>query len=157
LLDVSTDPQDLIDGIGGISAFIDLGTGVNYGTHIATEADEGTFIIIPLNASAVADANAAEGGLWAIGGAITTLDKDPTTDDGIFGASAGSPNSLLVLTVLDPCPWDLDGSGSVGTADLLDLLSQWGTDPGGPPDFDGDMNVGTSDLLELLSNWGPCP
>ncbi|MHC4428797.1 MAG: right-handed parallel beta-helix repeat-containing protein [Planctomycetota bacterium] len=56
-----------------------------------------------------------------------------------------------------PCPWDLDGSGHVATADLLDLLDQWGTNPVGPPDFDGDMNVGTSDLLALLSNWGPCP
>ncbi|MHC4108552.1 MAG: hypothetical protein ACYSTY_10750, partial [Planctomycetota bacterium] len=55
------------------------------------------------------------------------------------------------------CLWDLDGSGAVGTSDLLDLLSQWGTDPGGPPDFDGDGNVGTSDLLKLLSMWGPCP
>ena len=53
-------------------------------------------------------------------------------------------------TVDCPCPWDLDGSGSVGTADLLELLSQWGTNPGGPPDFNGDGNVGTSDLLELL-------
>ncbi len=56
-----------------------------------------------------------------------------------------------------PCPWDLDNTNVVGTADLLDLLAQWGTDPGGPPDFNGDGNVGTSDLLELLSNWGPCP
>jgi hypothetical protein len=56
----------------------------------------------------------------------------------------------------DDCPWDLDGNGSVGTADLLDLLSQWGTFPGGPPDFDGG-GVGTSDLLEMLSNWGQCP
>ena len=55
------------------------------------------------------------------------------------------------------CPADLGGDGSVGTSDLLDLLTQWGTDPGGPPDFDGDGNVGTSDLLELLANWGPCP
>jgi hypothetical protein len=55
------------------------------------------------------------------------------------------------------CPWDLDASGGVGTADLLALLSAWGTDPGGPPDFDGDGNVGTSDLLELLTSWGrPC-
>ncbi|MHC4137623.1 MAG: hypothetical protein ACYS0K_21975 [Planctomycetota bacterium] len=54
------------------------------------------------------------------------------------------------------CPWDLDGSGSVSTADLLNLLGQWGSDPGGPPDFNGDGNVGTSDLLELLGNWGPC-
>jgi hypothetical protein len=55
------------------------------------------------------------------------------------------------------CPWDLDGSGSVGISDLLDLLAAWGTDPGGPPDFNGDGTVGISDLLELLANWGNCP
>ncbi|MHC4427529.1 MAG: hypothetical protein ACYS0D_02880 [Planctomycetota bacterium] len=63
---------------------------------------------------------------------------------------------LVGTAVAEPCPWDLDGSGSVGTSDLLDLLSQWGTFPGGPPDFDG-RGVGTSDLLDLLANWGPCP
>ncbi|MHC4427231.1 MAG: hypothetical protein ACYS0D_01320 [Planctomycetota bacterium] len=57
----------------------------------------------------------------------------------------------------DTCPWDLDDDFVVATADLLDLLAQWGTDPGGPPDFDGNGAVGTSDLLELLANWGPCP
>lgn len=55
------------------------------------------------------------------------------------------------------CPWDLDGNGSVGASDLLSLLAQWGTDPGGPPDFDGSGSVGASDLLALLANWGPCP
>ncbi|MCZ6492796.1 MAG: hypothetical protein O6933_01830, partial [Planctomycetota bacterium] len=56
-----------------------------------------------------------------------------------------------------PCPWDLDGTGSVGILDLLALLAVWGTDPGGPPDFDGDGTVGILDLLTLLANWGPCP
>ncbi|MHC4082060.1 MAG: hypothetical protein ACYSU2_12135, partial [Planctomycetota bacterium] len=54
------------------------------------------------------------------------------------------------------CPWDLDGSGTVGITDFLDLLAQWGTDPGGPPDFDGG-GVGVTDFLELLAHWGPCP
>ncbi len=54
------------------------------------------------------------------------------------------------------CVWDLDGDGSVGIVDFLDLLAQWGTDPGGPPDFDGDGDVGILDFLELLANWGPC-
>ena len=53
------------------------------------------------------------------------------------------------------CPVDLDGSGSVGTGDLLALFSQWGTD--GPADFDGSGAVGTGDLLILFANWGPCP
>ena len=56
--------------------------------------------------------------------------------------------------ILDCCPWDLDGSGSVGTSDLLELFAQWGTD--GSADFDGDGIVGTSDLLILFANWGPC-
>ena len=63
--------------------------------------------------------------------------------------------SVEVL-VPSTCPWDLDGTDSVGVSDLLSLLAQWGTDPGGPPDFDEDGNVGVSDLLALLANWGPC-
>jgi len=55
------------------------------------------------------------------------------------------------------CPWDLDFDGSVGIVDFLDLLGQWGQDPGGPPDFNGDMTVGIVDFLELLAHWGPCP
>ena len=55
------------------------------------------------------------------------------------------------------CPWDIDDDGAVGINDFLDLLAQWGTDPGGPPDFDGDGDVGINDFLELLANWGDCP
>ncbi len=58
------------------------------------------------------------------------------------------------------CPWDVEpngGDGIVGITDFLQLLAQWGTDPGGPPDFDGDGNVGIVDFLELLAHWGPCP
>ena len=56
-----------------------------------------------------------------------------------------------------PCPWDLDESGGVATADLLLLFEAWGSDPDGPPDFNGDGIVNTSDLLTLFANWGPCP
>ena len=55
------------------------------------------------------------------------------------------------------CPWDLDGGGSVGLSDLLELLAAWGPNAGHPADFDGNGTVGLSDLLELLANWGPCP
>ncbi len=54
-------------------------------------------------------------------------------------------------------PGDLDGDGSVGTADLLALLAAWGSCPGPPAacpaDLDGNGSVGTSDLLILLANW----
>ena len=55
------------------------------------------------------------------------------------------------------CPWDLDGTGSVGLSDLLSLLADWGPCKGCPADFDDDGDVGVSDLLALLANWGPCP
>lgn len=54
------------------------------------------------------------------------------------------------------CPWDLDGSSSVGITDLLGILAAWGSNPGGPPDFDGDGSVNIADLLATLGNWGPC-
>ncbi len=57
----------------------------------------------------------------------------------------------------NPCPWDLDGSGSVGAVDLLELLFSWGPCPGCAADFNGDDIVGASDLLAMLFNWGPCP
>ncbi len=62
-----------------------------------------------------------------------------------------------VQTTAPPCPWDIDGSGSVGASDLLALLASWGPCKGCPADFDDSGNVGASDLLALLANWGPCP
>ena len=68
---------------------------------------------------------------------------------GGFWAGVGTASGM-------PCPWDLDGTGNVGSSDLVTLLFLWGADPGGPPDFDGNGSVGASDLLALLSNWGSC-
>jgi hypothetical protein len=58
------------------------------------------------------------------------------------------------------CPWDFDGSLSVGIGDLNALLSNWGAPcPGAgcPFDFDASGGVGLGDLNAMLSNWGPCP
>ncbi len=76
----------------------------------------------------------------------TTEDTEITVE--IFNELNAIPPPPLV------CLGDLDGNGSVGTGDLLELFTQWGTD--GPADFDGSGAVGTGDLLILLSNWGPC-
>ncbi len=78
--------------------------------------------------------------------------------------AAGPAPRLLLATTTGayardlpvPCPWDIDGSGEVAINDFLDLLAQWGTDPGGPPDFDGNGTVDVVDFLDLLAHWGPC-
>ena len=67
------------------------------------------------------------------------------------------PEMKLPDACVGACPWDLDGSGSVGINDFLSVLTAWGTNPGGPPDFDGDGTVGITDFLALLQHWGTCP
>jgi hypothetical protein len=54
------------------------------------------------------------------------------------------------------CDADLDGDGLVGTADLLELLAQWGPCEDCSGDLDEDGAVDTDDLLQLLGDWGPC-
>ena len=89
----------------------------------------------------------------------TSIDLGPGGNDNSFGAGRVDAMEavLLALDMATLCPWDMDDDGSVGVPDLLSLLGQWNTDPGGPPDFDDDGNVGVKDLLILLGNWGPCP
>ncbi|MEE9129003.1 MAG: FG-GAP repeat protein [Phycisphaerales bacterium] len=114
------------------------------------------------------------GSVWAETEKLTASDAD---DEDRFGVSVSiHGDSVLVgayndddngedsgaiyvidLNCVPPCPWDLDGSGSVGASDLLALLVSWGPCKGCPADFDGNGTVGASDLLALLVNWGPCP
>jgi len=59
----------------------------------------------------------------------------------------------------EPCPADFNGDDTVGTSDLLTLLSMWGEkiealDIGGSDC--GDGMVGVEDLLALLAAWGDC-
>jgi hypothetical protein len=62
-------------------------------------------------------------------------------------------DDFTIMEVGCPCDGDFDGDGDVDTADLLFLLSAWGTGDG---DVDGDGDTDTADLLALLANWGEC-
>jgi hypothetical protein len=99
LFDVATPPY-LLGRRWGVDTFTDLGTGRTYGAYTATEADEHTLIEITLNAAALADLNAALG-LFAFGGAVTTLDAE-VNDEEIF-ARSGYQHARLVLE-LAPVP-----------------------------------------------------
>ncbi len=52
------------------------------------------------------------------------------------------------------CPGDTNGDLTVNLADLLEVISNWGSDGtgGGDPNDDGAVNL--ADLLEVISNWG---
>lgn len=78
-----------------------------------------------------------------------------------IGAAAddGGTGSVVITCTpvkTPPCPADFDGDGTVGSADLATLLSEWGG-PGTVSDLDDDGTVGPSDLAILLGAWGACP
>ncbi len=75
LFEVTTDITTLVTGGTGLTGvFDDLGGGIEYGMVDMSAADNGVMVSIPLNAGALGSLNAAAGGLWAVGGAVTTLD-----------------------------------------------------------------------------------
>ncbi|MBX7078421.1 MAG: hypothetical protein K1X88_04470 [Nannocystaceae bacterium] len=54
------------------------------------------------------------------------------------------------------CVGDDDGSGTVDSADLLQLLAQWGPCEACSMDTDGNGAVDSADLLQVIAAWGPC-
>jgi len=119
LYDVSTDTGDLTAGSGGVAAFVDIGSGTSYGSYNVSAADNGQIVSITLNADALLDINSA-GGLFAIGGAVSTLDVSLNNE--IIFASSGEPNVpapyLTLTTVPIPTAFWLFGSGFIGLAGL---------------------------------------
>jgi hypothetical protein len=63
---------------------------------------------------------------------------------------------ILMRAGGSPCPADVDGSGTVDTADLIMLLADWGKCPDCAADIDGSGTVDTADLILLLADWGEC-
>lgn len=78
--DVSTDPAILVqshlaNNPEGMAITIDLETGANYGNATVFQSDIGSVIEFTLSDQAVADINAAAGGLFAVGTHLTAVDQ----------------------------------------------------------------------------------
>jgi hypothetical protein len=99
LFDVTT-PIASLRGQGGVAAYDDLGTGTVYGSVIVSSADNGRFVTIDLNPAALSALDAARGGQFAVGGAITTIDQPPRRTQNLFGwtpATAIPGNTTLEI------------------------------------------------------------
>lgn len=135
---------------GRTDIYADLGSGAAYGQQVVSGADNGGFVEIALNATAVAALNAASGGVFALGGAVTTL-RPASVLEHVFAYTSASQNGGqpgLVELVLTVGPLDEDGDGFANDVDCDD------SDPDEFPgqvwyrDADGDgVSDGTSQTV----------
>jgi hypothetical protein len=98
LFDVSTDAATLnAFGPANAAIFNDLGTGNSYGAFVVDiGANPADLLSFPLNNTAVNDINAAAGGFFSLGGAVTSAPFF-AFDQTLFGASSSSGIQRLVL------------------------------------------------------------
>ncbi len=68
------------------------------------------------------------------------------------------PNTVCSDGGCDPndCPADVNGDGTVGVSDILEMINDWGPCSNCASDVNGDGVVDVSDMLEVVGAWGPC-
>ncbi len=132
------------DGVADLVVADHFGIGI----VVLLGQDDGTFAAPQLFSS---------GGGLPKAAVVADFDDDGTPDVAVVN-NAGTVGVLLGQTAATPgIPGDLNGDGSVGVADLLILLANWGPCADCDDclaDLTGSCIVGVSDLLILLENWG---
>jgi hypothetical protein len=101
LFDVSTPIPTLRgSGTGQVQIFNDLGTGVDLGSHVVSNSDNGQVVPIDFNDDGLSYLNAARGGQVALGGAITTIVG--SGDRYIFGGTGDPSNTRQLVLDIQP-------------------------------------------------------
>ena len=132
LFDVSTDAATLNDtdtATGDATIYGDLGSGTSFGEFVVDQPAEGSgdFTLgLNLNPAGVAALNAARGGFFSVGAALTSIDSFGDAQEVIFG-QAGSPQFLDVVIADEPPPPPPGGviplpAGVVGGMAMLGML-----------------------------------
>jgi hypothetical protein len=100
LFDVSTPLTDLqATGSGETDIFGDLGSGTAYGSASFSTINNASIVVIQWNDAGIAALNAARGGLFAVGGAITSA------SGAMFGSSGNTADVRQLVLTLAPEDW----------------------------------------------------
>jgi hypothetical protein len=105
-------PTGVIGTVDSGAHFTDLMTGEIFGSRAFTAGDSGFLQSIPLNAAAVADLDLSTGGLWEVGGHLSSLSRSGPYE-AIFWAAIGDPSTtqLRITTVPEPAALTLVAFG----------------------------------------------
>ncbi len=85
-------------------------------------------------------------------GQTEAIDVGPLTGGG-YTFTPGFWNDHTAGAAL--CPADITGDGMINVADLLLVITNWGSVGAGDINHSGTVDVG--DLLMVITNWGLCP
>lgn len=97
------DPNFLTGGVGGGKIFQDLGSGDVLGSYDFDASTAWSRVEIEMNDHATNVAEGALGGVWAFGGAVSTLDDDPFSEELLFGGTDPYGVTLTIVTAV-PAP-----------------------------------------------------
>jgi hypothetical protein len=100
LFDVTTDIAVLTSGSSPTATYQDLGSGTVLGTMTYSTADRGHGVSFEFNSAALAQLNSTSG-LWAFGGAVTTLDN-ASRSESIFHDSGVDSMAQLTINLPEP-------------------------------------------------------
>lgn len=98
IYDVSTALSALLPnafGAAGVATYNDLGTGTQFAIRNFTSTDNGTLVDITFNASGIAAVQAALGGQFAVGAALTSI-SGPSNQILFFGADGRNVRNLTI-------------------------------------------------------------
>ncbi len=97
LFDVTTPVATLLAGSGGASAFDDLGTGTSLASRTVGGSTNNTVLMLDLDANGLSYLN-TQSGVFAIGGALTSLNKANGITEAMFNSS-NSPSFTRELFI----------------------------------------------------------
>lgn len=100
---VDTSAQAFMNANAGRTGFNDLGDGPVFGSYNASLSDNGRFINIALNSIGLSALNSAAGGLFVLGGNVSTLNGD-TGSQTVFGFSNDNNLATTRLQLVSAVP-----------------------------------------------------